>query len=44
MKEIEVRIENAKNKTLSYQCDKCGYFDFEKNSIDKIIKELSMKN
>jgi len=36
-KKIIVRVENAKNKALSYRCGKCGYFDFEKNSIDKII-------
>ena len=44
MEKVIVRIENARNKALSYQCGKCGYFDFEKNSIDKIIKELSMKD
>lgn len=44
MEKVIVRIENAKNKALSYQCDKCGYFDFEKKSINKIIEELANKN
>lgn len=44
MEKVMVRIENAKNKALSYQCKKCGYFDFERRSINKVIKELSAKN
>ena len=43
MKEIEVSIEGAKSKVLSYQCGKCGYFEFEDSSINKAINEIKLK-
>lgn len=41
---VEVSIEGAKQKTISYQCTKCDYFEFEEKSATKIIKELKYEN
>ena len=43
MKEVEVNVEGAKNKVLSYQCPECGHFDFEKISAGKVVEELRIK-
>ncbi len=40
LKKIEVEIEGAVNKAVSYQCPKCGYLKFEKKSSEKVIAEL----
>ncbi len=37
-----VEIEGAENKAVSYQCD-CGYVEFEKESVIKVVKELKLK-
>ena len=42
MKRIEVDIEGAKNKAISYQCS-CGEFEFEDISSQKVITELKTK-
>lgn len=43
MKKIKVEVEGAKNKVNSYQCLKCGFFEFEKDSSKKVIGELKEK-
>ncbi|MFH1637623.1 MAG: hypothetical protein ABIB71_04340 [Candidatus Woesearchaeota archaeon] len=43
MKEIAVNIQDADTKVKSYQCSKCGFFDFEKKSMNKAIKEIKLK-
>ena len=43
MEEVEVKVEGARNKVLSYQCPKCGHFEFEKRSADKVVEELKLK-
>ena len=43
MKQAKVSIQDAKSPVLSYQCSKCGYFDFEKKSIKKAIDEIKVK-
>ncbi|MEK6932493.1 MAG: hypothetical protein AABW56_01720 [Nanoarchaeota archaeon] len=43
MKEIKVKIQNADSLVTSYQCGKCGYFDFEDFSINKAINEIKLK-
>ena len=43
MKEIKVNIQDAESPVTSYQCGKCGYFDFEEKSIQKAIKEIKLK-
>ncbi|MBN1644748.1 hypothetical protein JW851_01740 [Candidatus Woesearchaeota archaeon] len=40
LKKINVSVEGAKNKVLSYQCGKCSYFDFDQKSAKKVIQEL----
>ena|SRR3989344_7232592 len=43
MEEVEVKVEGAKNKVISYQCPKCGHFEFEKESADKVVEELRIQ-
>lgn len=43
LKEVKVRIQDADSPVTSYQCGKCGYFDFEKKSISKAISEIKAK-
>lgn len=43
MDEVKVRIQEADSPVTSYQCTKCGYFDFEKNSINKAINNIKLK-
>ena len=40
LKEIKTKIQDAETPVTSYQCSKCGYFDFEGVSINKAIKEI----
>ncbi len=39
-KKIWVAVEGAKNKTLTYQCNNCGYFEFDKKSSLRVEREL----
>ena len=43
LKGVKVKIQDAKSPVTSYQCSKCGYFDFEKTSINKAIEEIKFK-
>ena len=43
LKEIIVNIQDTDSPVKSYQCTKCGYFDFEKKSINRAIKEIKEK-
>lgn len=43
MKEVKVKIQDANSPVTSYQCGKCGYFDFEERSINKAIDEIKTK-
>ena len=43
LKKVEVNIEGAKQKAISYQCTKCDYFEFEEKSAAKVVKELKTK-
>lgn len=43
MKEVKVIIQDAKSPVTSYQCGKCGYFDFEEKSMNKAIGEIKAK-
>ncbi|MBI4170677.1 MAG: hypothetical protein HY514_03210 [Candidatus Aenigmarchaeota archaeon] len=42
LKKIEIQVEGAESKAISYQCD-CGYAEFEKESAAKVVKELKLK-
>lgn len=43
MKQVKVKIQDADSLVNSYQCAKCGYFDFEESSINKVISEIKAK-
>lgn len=43
MKKVKVRIQDAGSPVVSYQCSKCGYFDFEKKSVNKAIADIKAK-
>lgn len=44
MKKISVGVDGARKKAISYQCKKCGYFEFEPESSAKVVKELKEKS
>ena len=43
LRKIEVAIEGAEQKAISYQCSKCDYVEFEEKSAAKVVKELKSK-
>lgn len=43
MKEVKVKIQDADSLVSSYQCARCGHFDFEDKSINIAIEELKAK-
>ena len=43
LKEINVKIQDADSPVASYQCGKCGYFDFDGKSMEKAISEIKAK-
>ena len=40
LRKVEVNVSGAKTKAISYQCNKCDYFEFEPDSSKKVIEEL----
>lgn len=40
MKKVEVKVWGAKNTILTNQCAKCGYFDSNKKSLNRILREI----
>tara|TARA_Y100000310_G_C20459190_1_gene704495 strand:+ start:321 stop:635 length:315 start_codon:yes stop_codon:yes gene_type:complete len=40
LKRVKVEIQGAKSRVMSYQCQKCDYFEFEQKSSKKVIEEL----
>ena len=43
MRKVKVKIQDADSPVVSYQCRKCGHFDFEEKSISKAIDEIKSK-
>ncbi len=43
LSKVEVNVEGAEQKAISYQCTKCDYFEFEEKSAAKVVKELKSK-
>jgi len=43
IKGVRVKVQDANSPVTSYQCGKCGYFDFEDKSINKVINEIKAK-
>jgi len=37
---VNVKVQGAENKAISYQCPNCDYFEFEPISSKKVIEEL----
>ena len=40
LRKVNVKVQGAENKIISYQCSKCDYFEFEPISSKKVIEEL----
>ena len=40
LKKVEVKVQGARSKVISYQCPDCDYFEFEPVSSEKVIQEL----
>ena len=40
LRKVEVKVQGAENKVVSYQCPNCDYFEFEPISSKKVIEEL----
>ena len=43
LRKVEISVEGAEQKAMSYQCAKCDYVEFEKNSAAKVVSELKSK-
>ncbi|MEM4245063.1 MAG: hypothetical protein QXR60_02580 [Candidatus Nanoarchaeia archaeon] len=43
MKKVNVEVEDAESKVLSYQCPKCDYVSFDRKSARKVINEIRQK-
>jgi len=43
LRKVEVNVEGAERKALSYQCTKCDYFEFEGKSATEVVKELKLR-
>ena len=40
LRKVEVKVQGATNKAISYQCPDCDYFEFEPVSSQKVVEEL----
>jgi RNase P subunit RPR2 len=40
LRKVDVNVQWAKNKAISYQCPDCDYFEFEPISSSAVIEEL----
>lgn len=40
LQKVEVKVQEAATKAVSYQCSQCDYFEFEPLSSQKVIAEL----
>lgn len=40
LKKISVAVEGTRKKAASYQCTNCNFFMFERESAQKVLKEL----
>ncbi len=39
LKKVEVKVQGANNKAISYQCPDCDYFEFEQASSEKVLQK-----
>ncbi len=40
LRKVDVNVQGANTKAVSYQCPKCDYFAFEQKSAKRIMEEL----
>ena len=40
LRKVNVKVQGAENKVISYQCPNCDYFEFEPVSAKKVVQEL----
>jgi len=40
LRKTEVKVYGAKTRVISYQCPKCDYFEFERETSKRVIDEL----
>ena len=43
LKKVNVDVEDAKTKAVSYQCTNCDYFTFEPKSAVEVVREIKEK-
>jgi len=43
LRKVNVKVWGAKSKTISFQCPKCTYVEFEEKSSKKVLDELRSK-
>ena len=43
LRKVNVDIEGAEQRAISYQCTKCDYFEFDGKSAAKVVQELKTK-
>ncbi len=43
LKKVAVAVEGAKQKVISYQCTHCDYFEFDKESGERVVEEVKTK-
>ena len=43
LNKVQIEIEDAETKAISYQCPNCDFFTFEPETTLKIIKEIKAK-
>ena len=37
---MDVKVQGAQSKVISYQCSRCDYFEFEPTSSKRVVEEL----
>lgn len=40
LRKVDVNVQGASSKAVSYQCLKCDYFEFEQKSAKQVMEEL----
>jgi transposase-like protein len=43
LRKIDVEIEGADSKAISYQCPRCDFVEFDQESATRVVKELKTK-
>jgi transposase-like protein len=43
LRKVNVKVQDSKKEIISYQCGKCGYFEFDPDSTSKVLAELKKR-